>query len=264
MEIMLKANDWLISTREIEAGEVMKGIILAGGTGSRLYPLTRTINKHLLPVGRYPMIFHPLIHMVAAGIENILIITGRSHIGDIAKTLGSGTRFGCDLTYRIQDRPSGIAHALQLAEDFVGGEPALVILGDNIFTASLQPHIEQYQKLGIGAMVVLSPVADPGRYGVVQIQRNEIISIEEKPASPNGNLAVTGIYFYDNQVFRFIREISPSRRGEYEITDVNRLYLRSSKLRYSFLDGQWLDAGTFPSLHAANQIMEDVSYPYIE
>lgn len=234
----------------------MKGIILAGGTGSRLYPLTKVTNKHLLPVGKEPMIYYPIRKLIDAGIEEILIVTGVDHMGDIVTLLGSGKGFDCRFTYKVQDEAGGIAQALFLAENFVGDDMVMVILGDNIFQDSLKPFADKFRKQKKGAKVLLKEVADPQRFGVAEIVGNKIVSIVEKPKKPKSNLSVTGAYFYDNKVFEVIRKLKPSARGEMEISDVNQAYLRNGSLSYDVLNGWWSDAGTFESLAKATLLVE--------
>lgn len=233
----------------------MKGIILAGGTGSRLYPLTKVTNKHLLPVGQEPMIYHPLRKLVAAGISEVLVVTGVEHMGAVVGALGSGREFGCQLTYRVQDAAGGIAQALALAEAFVGDDQMLVLLGDNIFQDALAPFVAAYRAQAVGARLLLKAVSDPSRFGVPVFEDDQIIRIEEKPQNPLSQYAVTGLYFYDAQVFDMIRQLRPSWRNELEITDVNNLYLARQQLSYAFLQGWWTDAGTFDSLAQANQLL---------
>jgi glucose-1-phosphate thymidylyltransferase len=235
----------------------VKGIILAGGTGSRLYPLTKVTNKHLLPVGRVPMIYFPIRKMTQAGIEEILIVTGVENMGDVVNLLGSGREFNCHFTYKVQDEAGGIAHALALAENFAGNEKMVVLLGDNIFSGEITPFIQEFEQHARGAMVLLKEVPDPGRYGVATVVEGVVKNIVEKPAEPESNLAVTGIYFYDNSVFDYIRKLEPSRRGELEITDVNNHYLQSGQLYSAVLPGWWTDAGTFESLAHANQLLQE-------
>lgn len=232
----------------------MKGIILAGGTGSRLYPLTKVTNKHLLPVGREPMIYHPLRKLVAAGLEEILIVTGVEHMGAVVGLLGSGHDFGCHLTYRVQDQAGGIAQALALAEHFVSGDQMVVILGDNIFASDLRGFVSNLQLQRSGARILLKQVPDPSRYGVVAFQQGEICAIVEKPEQPPSDYVVTGIYGYDAEVFDIIRTLKPSRRNELEISEVNQAYLQSGQLQYEFLEGWWTDAGTFDSWFHANAL----------
>ena len=230
----------------------MKGIILAGGTGSRLYPLTKVTNKHLLPVGNKPMIYHPIEKLTGAGIEEILIVTGTEHMGDVVNLLGSGKDFGCRFTYKVQDTAGGIAQALGLAENFAGGDSMMVILGDNIFSSDLRPVADTYT--GTGAKIMLKEVDDPTRFGVAEIEGDRIIGIEEKPEVPKSSYCVTGIYIYDSHVFDLIRNLKPSKRGELEITDVNNFYIRSGSMTYDILDGWWTDAGTPDSYWLANEL----------
>ena len=233
----------------------MKGIILAGGTGSRLFPLTKVTNKHLLPVGREPMIFHPVRKLTTAGIEEILIVTGVEHMGDVVTLLGSGKDFGCRFTYKVQDEAGGIAQALGLAENFAGQELICVILGDNIFADDIRAYVKAFREQGGGARLLLKQVHDPQRYGVAEIEGSRVVRIVEKPKKPKSDLAVVGIYFYDSQVFDIIRTLKPSARGELEITDVNNYYLRAGTLQCDRLAGWWTDAGTFDSLAAANELV---------
>ena len=231
----------------------MKGIVLAGGTGSRLYPLTKVTNKHLLPVGGKPMIYYPIEKMTEVGIEEILIVTGTEHMGDVVNLLGSGKDYGCRFTYKVQDEAGGIAQALGLAENFVGNDSMVVILGDNIFEDSLQDLMADYND--VGAKLLLKQVHDPERFGVAEIEGDRIVGIEEKPDEPKSDYAVTGIYVYDSHVFDYIRGLTPSERGEYEITDVNNLYIEADKMGYSVLDGWWTDAGTHESFRHANNLL---------
>lgn len=235
----------------------MKGIILAGGTGSRLSPLTRCVNKHLLPVGKQPMIYYAIQKLIECNIKQILIVTGIEHAGSMISSLGSGKEFGCQFTYKVQDEAGGIAQALGLAEDFCKNEKFCVLLGDNIFSNSLKEIAQDYwfmQDNGT-ARIVLTQVEDPKRYGVVKLLDDKIVEIIEKPKDPPSNHAVAGIYFYDSQVFHIIKELKPSSRGELEITDVNNYYLKNGKLCFSYLNGWWTDAGTFESLAHANSLI---------
>ncbi|MBN2909472.1 NTP transferase domain-containing protein [Polycladomyces sp. WAk] len=236
----------------------MKGIVLAGGTGSRLFPLTKVTNKHLLPVGQYPMIYHPISKMVECGIRNLLIVTGVEHMGDVVRLLGSGTEWGVQFTYKVQDQPGGIAQALGMAEDFVDGDRMLVLLADNIFEDDLSPYVRAFERQPAGAKLLLKEVAHPERFGVAELSGDRIVSIEEKPRVPKSSYCVTGIYLYDAQVFDFIRRLSPSDRGELEITDVNNLYIQHSILTYDILRGWWTDAGTPASLLRANQLSRGI------
>ncbi len=233
----------------------MKGIILAGGTGSRLFPLTKVTNKHLLPVGREPMIFHPVKKLTEAGVTEILIVTGVEHMGDVVNLLGSGKDFGCRFTYKVQDEAGGIAQALGLAENFAGTDPCCVILGDNIFQNPITPYVKAFGEQGRGARLLLKKVHDPQRYGVAETDGKRVTRIVEKPKDPKSDLAVVGVYFYDAGVFSMIRTLKPSARGELEITDVNNHYLRDGTLQFDELQGWWTDAGTFESLAAANELV---------
>ncbi|RNC85707.1 MAG: spore coat protein [Balneola sp.] len=230
----------------------MKGVVLAGGTGSRLYPLTKVTNKHLLPVGDKPMIYHPIEKLIQVGIEEILIVTGTDHMGDVVNLLGSGKDFGCRFTYKVQDEAGGIAQALGLAENFVGSDSVIVILGDNIFQQSLESAAQNYS--GSGAQILIQEVHDPQRYGVAELNGEKVVSIEEKPEFPKSNFAVTGIYFYDSKVFDCIKILKPSGRGELEITDVNNFYIQKGEMTSSVLKGWWTDAGTPSSYKLANEL----------
>jgi glucose-1-phosphate thymidylyltransferase len=241
----------------------MKGIILAGGTGSRLYPLTKVTNKHLLPVGRYPMIHFLIAKMKQAKIEDIMVISGREHMGAVVNLLGSGYEYGVNFTFRIQDRPGGIAEALGLCEQFVGQDNCIVILGDNIFQDNIDKYVKNFEKQGKGAKILIKEVQDPKRYGVADIRDEKIIGIEEKPEIPKSNYCVTGIYMYDNKVFNIIQTLKPSARDELEITDVNNWYIDSDLMSYDILNGWWSDAGTFESLLNANILAKDVNLDYI-
>jgi glucose-1-phosphate thymidylyltransferase len=232
----------------------MKGIILAGGTGSRLYPLTKVTNKHLLPVGEKPMIYHPIEKLIEVGIQEILIVTGTDHMGDVVNLLGSGKDFNCRFTYKVQDEAGGIAQALGLAENFAGNDPVVVILGDNIFEHSLDKAVKNYD--GSGAQILIQEVEDPERYGVAELDGDNVISIDEKPQEPKSNFAVTGIYFYDNNVFECIKTLKPSGRGELEITDVNNFYIKQGQMKSSVLEGWWTDAGTPDSYKHANKLVQ--------
>lgn len=235
----------------------IKGIILAGGTGSRLFPLTRVTNKHLLPVGRKPMILHCVDKLTQGGVREIMVVTGPEHMGAIVNLLGSGKDHGCQFTYRVQDEAGGIAQALGLCEAFVGQDHCCVILGDNMFTAPLAPYVFRFRGIDEGSMILLQKVHDPGRYGVAELStdRKRVVGIEEKPKQPKTDLAVTGIYFYDASVFTIIKTLKPSRRGELEITDVNNDYISRNQMIWAELPGHWTDAGTFESLLKANEIM---------
>ncbi|AJS60036.1 sugar phosphate nucleotidyltransferase [Paenibacillus sp. IHBB 10380] len=238
----------------------MKGIILAGGTGSRLYPLTKVTNKHLLPVGKYPMIYHSIHKLRDADINDILIVTGRDHMGDVVNLLGSGYEFGVNFTYKVQDQAGGIAQALGLAEDFVQGQSMTVILGDNIFSDSLSDYVNNFRRQSMGAKILLQEVVDPERYGVAELDDTIIKSIEEKPKVPKSSYAVTGIYMYDPEVFNIIRNLKPSGRGELEITDVNNAYIDQGLLTYDILSGWWTDAGTHDSLAFSNELVRNQEF----
>ncbi|HBE79504.1 MAG TPA: spore coat protein [Firmicutes bacterium] len=233
----------------------MKGIILAGGAGTRLSPLTEIINKHLLAVGREPMIWHPIRHLIKAGISEILIVSSAEHMGLLIKSLGSGKRFGCELTYRVQEEAGGIAHALACGERFADGDRIVVLLGDNIFEYAISTYVGDFLSQATGARILLKEVGDPERFGIANFYNEKIASIEEKPTKPKSYYAVIGCYMYDNQVFDFIRMINPSARGELEITAVNNLYIQQGQMEYSFVHGRWTDAGTYESLYEANIIL---------
>ncbi|WP_308635570.1 sugar phosphate nucleotidyltransferase [Paenibacillus silvisoli] len=232
----------------------MKAVILAGGTGTRLLPLTRLMNKHLLPVGKLPMICYGIDSLREAGITDIMLITSRVSAGMFTSYLGSGAEHGVSLTYRIQEEAGGIAQALELAQSFVGEDAKfIVLLGDNLFEEPLAPHIEAFMRQEDGAMVLLKQVPDPERYGIpVFDESGRIVHIDEKPAHPKSDSCVTGIYMFDSAVFRFIGAQTPSQRGELEITDVNNVYARLGKLAHRHINGWWTDAGTFQSLLEAS------------
>ncbi len=233
----------------------LKGVILAGGTGSRLRPLTKVTNKHLLPIGQKPMIYYPIEKLTSIGVEQILIVTGVEHMGDVVSLLGSGREFNCQFTYKVQDQAGGIAHALGMAEGFSNNKPLTVILGDNIFQANLKKYADSFLAQKTGARLLLKKVPNPQRFGVAQISDTRVIRIDEKPKKPASDYAVTGIYFYDSAVFDIIRTLKPSARGELEITDVNNAYIARGQLAYDILDGWWTDAGTFESLNKANELV---------
>lgn len=238
----------------------MKGIILAGGTGSRLYPLTKVTNKHLLPVGKYPMVFYAIEKMKDAGLKDILIVTGKDHMGDVVNLLGSGSDFDLSFTYKVQDEAGGIAQALGMAENFANGEPILVLLGDNVFSDSIRPFVESFKAQGNGAKILIQEVHDPSRYGVPELNGKNIVSIEEKPKEPKSSFAVTGIYMYDSSVFEIVKTLKPSARGELEITDVNNAYIEKNELSYDILSGWWTDAGTHASLTRANEFAQNIVF----
>jgi glucose-1-phosphate thymidylyltransferase len=232
-----------------------KGVILAGGLGTRLHPLTRATNKHLLPVGREPMVYHPIRQLVSAGVDDVLVVTSTDHMGDIVRCLGPGTEFGVRITYRVQESAGGIAHALALAEGFAGGGPVVVLLGDNVFEYSIRPYVDAFRQQERGARVLLKEVGDPTRYGVAALDERQVLSIEEKPTHPKSFYAVVGMYCYDADVFDVIRGIRASARGELEITSVNNAYIERGLLQYDICRGRWTDAGTFESLAEANGIL---------
>jgi glucose-1-phosphate thymidylyltransferase len=231
----------------------MKGIILAGGTGSRLYPLTKVTNKHLLPVYDKPMIYYPLQTLIDAGLDDILIISGRGHAGHFLELLGSGSEWGVSLTYEIQDEAGGIAQALGLAEGFADEDNVTVILGDNIFQDSIKGDAKAFKS---GARIFLKEVPDANRFGVAELNGDKVVGIEEKPDVPRSSYAVTGLYMYDCEVFDMIRTLMPSGRGELEITDVNNYYINHGRMGYKVLAGYWSDAGTFESLLRAGVMVQ--------
>ena len=232
----------------------MKGIVLAGGLGTRLYPLTRITNKHLLPVYNKPMIYYPIEMLVKAGIEDIMIVTGGNNAGDFLRLLGSGKQFGLShIDYTYQEEPGGIAQALSLCEHFVGNDKMIVALGDNILEQDIKSSVISFVEEKPGARIFLAPVNNPKEYGIATMKDNEIVSIEEKPDNPISNLAVIGLYMYSNDVFEIIKTLKPSGRGELEITDVNNFYLRQRRLKSETIKGFWLDAGgSYEALLNAN------------
>jgi glucose-1-phosphate thymidylyltransferase len=236
----------------------MKGVILAGGLGTRLYPLTKITNKHLLPVFDKPMIYYPLQALVNSGIRDILIVTGGNHAGDFLKLLGNGKEFGLQhVNYTYQEGEGGIAAALDLAEYFSEGEKICVILGDNIIEKNIVHAVRAFEKQERGAKILLKEVPDAHRFGVPEVRDGRILRIEEKPQDPPSNYAVIGIYMYDPEVFRIIKTLKPSGRGEMEITDVNNEYLRRGTLTFDVLEGWWTDAGTFESLLRASTLVAE-------
>jgi len=235
----------------------LRGIILAGGKGSRLGELTRITNKHLLPVGPFPMVYYPLKKLVGAGLKEVLLISGTEHMGDFVELLGSGREHGCNLTYRVQDEAGGIAQALGLAAHFCTGDRCAVVLGDNIFQDPLGPLVAEAGKHPDWAWLALKQVHDPQRYGVAELKGERIVSIEEKPKKPRSDYAVAGVYVYPPDVFEVTRALRPSWRGELEISDVNSHYLQQGRLGYTVLPGYWTDAGTPESLALANNLVRD-------
>ncbi len=234
----------------------MKGIVLAGGLGTRLQPLTKVTNKHLLPVYDRPMIYYPIQTLVNAGVTEILLVTGGNNAGDFLKLLGNGKEFGLKhLDYTYQEGEGGIADALRLAEYFADGEPICVVLGDNIIEGNIAGAAQAFRDQKMGAKILLKQVDDPQRFGVPVLDGKRVVKIEEKPKQPKSSYAVTGIYFYDARAFSIIKTLKPSGRGELEITDVNNAYIEADQLTWDLLDGWWTDAGTIESLHRANQLV---------
>ncbi|MEE9219751.1 MAG: sugar phosphate nucleotidyltransferase [Acidobacteriota bacterium] len=236
----------------------MKGIVLAGGLGKRLYPLTKITNKHLLPIYDRPMIYYPIETLVRAGIREIMVVVGGSHAGEFLRLLGNGHDFGLDeISYAYQEGEGGIAAALGLARHFADGSKIIVILGDNIIEGDIQRQVASFGEQPSGAKVLLKKVIDPNRFGVPEIVDGKIVKIEEKPANPRSEYAIVGIYMYDTNVFEIISTLKPSQRGELEITDVNNEYLGRGDLTHDVLEGWWTDAGTFESLYRANQLVRE-------
>ena len=238
---------------------MVKGVILAGGTGSRLRPLTKVTNKHLLPVYNEPMIYYPLKKLVDAGIKDILIVTGFENAGDFMRLLGSGSQFGVDLTYKIQDEAGGIAQALGLAEHFVSNDKVVIILGDNIFEDDITPYVKDFMKQKTGARIFLKDldIEEAKRFGIALIDKGRVTYVEEKPEYPKSTLCHTGLYMFDSQVFRFIKKLKPSHRGEIEIMDVIDMYVKKDECYYDIVKGFWSDAGTFESLLKASQLVKN-------
>ncbi|HEV3028344.1 MAG TPA: sugar phosphate nucleotidyltransferase [Planctomycetota bacterium] len=236
----------------------LKGVVLAGGLGTRLSPLTRVTNKHLLPIYKKPMIYYPIEKLVKAGLTEIMVVTGGPFAGDFLKLLGNGREFGLkDVHYTYQEGEGGIAQALGLTEHFVDRDRVCVILGDNIFSADIGRGVQDYMKQESGAKIFLKEVDDPERFGVAELKGRAVVGIEEKPKNPKSNYAVTGIYMFDNDVFSIVKTLKPSGRGELEITDVNNAYVRQGTLTYEILEGWWTDAGTFDSLYRANKLVTE-------
>ncbi len=230
----------------------MKGVILAGGLGTRLFPLTKITNKHLLPIYDRPMIYYPLQTLINAGITDIMIVTGGNNAGDFLRLLGNGKEFGLKhINYTYQEGEGGIAAALSLAEYFAEDEPVCVVLGDNLIEKNIAKAVKDFEKQGKGAKIILKEVPDPERFGVAEVRNGKLVSIEEKPRAPKSSLAVIGIYLFDSEVFRIVKTLKPSDRGELEITDVNNAYIKKKRMTYEMLDGWWTDAGTFESLMRA-------------
>jgi glucose-1-phosphate thymidylyltransferase len=236
----------------------MKGVILAGGLGTRLDPLTRVTNKHLLPIYNKPMIYYPIETLVEAGVRDIMIVTGGNSAGDFLTLLGNGAEFGLKhINYTYQQGHGGIAQALSLAEHFADGDRIVVMLGDNVIEGSIGTAVRNFENQARGARIMLKDVPDPQRFGVAELSGNRIVSIEEKPEKPKSSFAVIGIYLFDGRVFDFIRTLAPSSRGELEISDVNNAYIADGSMEYEILDGWWTDAGTFNSLIRANVLVAE-------
>ncbi len=244
----------------------MKGVILAGGNGTRLRPITNVTNKHLLPVYDKPMIYYPLNFLAGLGIKDLILISGREFAGDFANLLGDGSELGVDITYKVQEKPMGIAHAAGIAEKFAGGDSIITILGDNLFYVgkgekeAIRKLVREFDAHPDGAYVFLKEVADPERFGVAVFGNDgSIVGFEEKPKVPKSNYALTGLYMYDNTLFEKVRKLKPSWRGELELTDVNNAYVAEKKLKHYILKGDWTDAGTFDTLVKANVIAKEIS-----
>lgn len=236
----------------------MKGVVLAGGLGTRLYPLTRVTNKHLLPIYDKPMIYYPIETLVRAGIEQILIVTGGNNAGEFLRLLGNGRQFGLrHINYTYQEGEGGIADALKLAEYFADQDKIIVILGDNILEKDITDDVKSFAAQREGAKILLREVSDPGRFGVAEVQGDRVLNIVEKPLVPKSNLAVVGVYMYDPKVFDIVKKLVPSDRGELEITDVNNAYIKKGQMTYNILNGWWTDAGTFESLFRANKLIAE-------
>ena len=244
----------------------MKGVILAGGKGTRLYPLTKVVNKNILPIYDKPLIYYPILTLRDAGIKDILVISGPGHAGQFLDLLGSGKELEVDLSYDIQEEPKGIPHGLAIAEDFADEEPIALILGDNIYEENLKQAVDDFEKQlskqssagqQRGAKIILKQVHDPERFGVAGFEGDKLVNITEKPKKPESDWIVTGFYLYDNQVFDVIKSLKPSVRGEYEVTDLNNWYLKKGALGYYKTKGEWIDAGTFDSLLRANKFIAE-------
>ncbi len=236
----------------------MKGVILAGGLGSRMLPCTKVTNKHLLPVYNKPMIYYPLNTLVKGGLKDIMIVTGGNNAGDFLRLLGNGSEFGLkDISYTYQEGEGGIADALKLAENFVDEDKVIVMLGDNIIKDDISEAINEFEKQPKGAKIFLKEVSDPERFGVAEIKDGKVINIEEKPEDPKSNYSVIGLYMYDSDVFEIAKTLKPSNRGELEITDVNNEYIRKGLMTYSIIEGWWTDAGTFESLYRASKLVAE-------
>jgi glucose-1-phosphate thymidylyltransferase len=243
----------------------MKGVVLAGGLGTRLYPLTKITNKHLLPVFNKPMVYYPIELLAHAGITEVTLVTGGNNPGDFLRLMGNGREFGLkNINYVYQEGEGGIAQALSLAEFFCGDDSIAVVLGDNIFENEITPFVESYKKQGKGAKILVKEVPDPHRFGVATIDGNKVVRIDEKPKNPATNLAVVGVYMYDSAVFDIIKTLKPSGRGELEITDVNNGYIARGEMTYDVVKGWWTDAGTFPSLYRASRLVAEKVDPSLK
>jgi glucose-1-phosphate thymidylyltransferase len=243
----------------------MKGVVLAGGLGTRLFPLTKITNKHLLPVFNKPMVFYPIELLANAGIKEIVLVTGGNNPGDFLRLLGNGKEFGLkNISYVYQEGEGGIAEALGLAEFYVRGEPIAVVLGDNIFENEIAGFVESYRQQSKGAKILLKEVPDPHRFGVATVDGDRVVRIDEKPKHPATNLAVVGVYMYDSTVFDIIKKLKPSDRGELEITDVNNAYIKRGEMTFDIVQGWWTDAGTFPSLYRASRLVAEKEEPSLK
>jgi len=256
---MWRAGRWSVPLEHLNPFiAIMKGVILAGGLGTRLFPLTKITNKHLLPVYDLPMIYYPIQTLVNAGVDDIMIVTGGRNSGDFLRLLGNGAEFGLKhLNYAYQEGEGGIAAALGLAEHWAAGEPIVVVLGDNLIEGNICQAVSNFRKQGEGAKILLKEVPDPERFGVATLDGERVTKIVEKPSDPETNLAVIGIYMYDGKVWDIIGGLEPSKRGEMEITDVNNRYIEDGTMTFEVLDGWWTDAGTFESLHRASNLVAD-------
>lgn len=233
----------------------IKGIILAGGMGTRLYPLTKVTNKHLLPLGGEPMIHYPIRKLVEAGVRNIMIVTGVEHCGAMMTLLGSGKQYDCSFTYKVQDEPDGIAGALKLCESFVGDSSCIVLLGDNVFKEDLGPHVKSFLKADHDCKLFFKHVSNPQRYGVGTFHNGKLKEVEEKPLRPKTSLACVGIYLYSNKVFEVVKNIKPSERGELEISSVNNVFITNNQCDHVILKDRWVDAGTMESYHTTSWLI---------
>lgn len=235
----------------------MKGVVLAGGFGTRLMPCTKVTNKHLLPVHNEPMIFYPIKTLLKAGINDVMVVTGPEHAGSFTNLLGSGREFGADFTYKVQDEAGGIAQAIGLAENFINNEKFIVILGDNIFEDDISDHVKEFENSDKEAMIFLKKREDANRFGIAEIDGDKIIGTEEKPKNPKSDLAISGLYMFDGKTFDAIRNLNPSNRNELEVTDLINYYVKRGTLGFKIIKGFWTDAGTFESLHNASKLVKE-------